>query len=94
MMNSHLLVAVMLPGFLLGPASAGDKKPDECNKQPRFRYWPKADKARATTSIGSIGLVMATWGVAECPTFIFGANRSSRSISSLKVLEHTVRCEP
>jgi peptidoglycan lytic transglycosylase len=30
MTNSHLLVAVMLPGFLLGPASAGDKKPDEC----------------------------------------------------------------
>jgi rare lipoprotein A len=28
--KSHLLVAVLLPGFLLGMASAGDKKPDEC----------------------------------------------------------------
>lgn len=26
----HPLVAVLLPGFLLGPASADDKKPDEC----------------------------------------------------------------
>ena len=30
MANSHLLVAVMLSGFLLGPTGAGDKKPDEC----------------------------------------------------------------
>src|SRR4029079_3186798 len=30
MTNSHLLVAVMLPGFLLGPASGGDKKPYAC----------------------------------------------------------------
>ena len=28
--KSHLLVAVLLPGFLLGMASAADKKPDEC----------------------------------------------------------------
>jgi hypothetical protein len=28
--NSHLVVAALLQVFLLGPASASDKRPDEC----------------------------------------------------------------
>ena len=28
--KSHLLVVALLQGFLLGPASAADRKPDEC----------------------------------------------------------------
>jgi hypothetical protein len=38
---------------------------EKSNKQPRFRYWPKADKARATTSIGWLMHFTDIWKTGE-----------------------------